>query len=85
VLSPGATAATDIELEPKWITDMELRFKPAEALELALGANNVFDVYPTRLPAGGAFGVVNAFLPYSSFSPFGFNGRFAYVRAALQF
>jgi len=85
VLSPGATEATDVELEPRWITDVELRFTPQDSYELAVGANNVFDVYPTRLPAGGVFGTNNYFLPYSSFSPFGFNGRFVYARGAVQF
>lgn len=85
VLSPGPAANTDIVLEPKWITDIELRLKAVQGLELAVGANNVFDVYPTRLPAGGIFGANNHFLPYSSFSPFGFNGRFVYGRVAVQF
>jgi iron complex outermembrane receptor protein len=29
--------------------------------------------------------VNNYFLPYSSFSPFGFNGRFVYGRVSYQF
>ena len=96
VLIPGTTtdiavpiggSPTDITLSPKWITDFELRLSPfgERGLELAVGANNVFDVYPDRLPAGGIFGLNNFFLPYSSFSPFGFNGRFVYGRASIQF
>jgi iron complex outermembrane receptor protein len=45
----------------------------------------LFDVYPDRLPAGGIFGLNNFFLAYSSFSPFGFNGRFVYGRASIEF
>jgi iron complex outermembrane recepter protein len=45
----------------------------------------VFDVYPTKAPAGGVYGNNNYFLPYSSFSPFGFNGRFVYSRIAFDF
>ncbi len=85
VIATGATAATDIELEPKWITDVEFRMKATDLFQFAIGANNVFDVYPDRLPSEGAFGVTNAFFPYSSFSPFGFNGRFVYGRMSLQF
>lgn len=85
VLVPGASAATDFELDPQWVTDVELRVAPHEMLELAVGANNVLDSYPSRLPAGGAFGVVNAFFPYSQFSPAGFNGRFLYGRASVRF
>lgn len=81
--------ANDITLSPKWVTDLELRFKPFEAVGIAIGANNLFDVYPDRLPfgvVGGVnFGANNAFLPYSSQSPFGFSGRFVYGRVNFNF
>ena len=83
-LAPGASP-TDFTLQPKWITDVEVRVKPIKGIELALGADNVFDVYPTRSPAGGAFGTNAYFLPYSSLSPFGFNGRYLYGRVAFDF
>ena len=85
VLVPGATAAADFTLEPKWVTDLELRVKPIDRIELAIGANNVFDVYPSRLPTGGVFGTNPYFIPYSQFSPFGFNGRFLYGRVSVEF
>mgnify|MGYP005835730183 CR=1 FL=1 len=95
VLSPGADLFNDVVLEPRWVTDVELRVMPWDKLELAIGSNNVFDVYPTVNPVGqgrdpitGAtrnFSVNNYFLPFSSFSPFGFNGRFVYARASLRF
>jgi iron complex outermembrane receptor protein len=97
VLIPGTTtditvpigaSPTDITISPKWITDVEFRVSPfgdERGIELAIGANNVFDVYPDRLPAGGVFGLNNFFLAYSSFSPFGFNGRFVYGRLSLEF
>ncbi|WP_404338007.1 TonB-dependent receptor plug domain-containing protein [Sphingomonas sp. MMS12-HWE2-04] len=75
----------DYWLQPKWITDIEVRFQVVPQVELAVGADNVFDVYPTRAPAGGVYGTNNYFLPYSSFSPFGFNGRFVYSRLAFNF
>lgn len=84
------TLAGDFELTPKWITDVEVRVSPVKAVTLAVGADNVFDVYPDRLPTGGATGAPgftpnSYFLPYSSLSPFGFNGRFLYGRVALNF
>jgi iron complex outermembrane receptor protein len=82
---PGATAATDFELEPQWITDLEVRVAPVEMVEFAVGVNNLFDSYPSRLPAGGAFGSNAYFIPYSQFSPAGFNGRFVYGRASIRF
>ena len=82
----------DIFLSPKWITDLELRVSPVKSIEVALGANNLLDVYPDRLPfgprpaaIGGFYPVTQAFLPYSNFSPFGFNGRFLYGRVSIDF
>ncbi len=104
VVSPGATnpiadptslTATgpdDILLGAKWITDLELRYKPASLVELAIGANNAFDVYPDRSPfglrpaaIGGVYPVNQQYIAYSIFSPFGFNGRFLYGRVSVNF
>ena len=99
VFSPGASLIDDLLLRPRWITDAEIRIRPQEGwanrIELAFGANNLFDEYPTRAPVGqainpatGALGnlsVNNYFLPFSSFSPFGFNGRFVYGRLSYIF
>jgi iron complex outermembrane receptor protein len=95
VLSPGADAFNDLALEAKWITDMEVRVRPIGNIELAAGVDNLFNVYPTRAPTGqgtdpvtGAtrnYSVNNYFLPFSSFSPFGFNGRFVYFRLGVNF
>jgi iron complex outermembrane receptor protein len=79
----------DQVLSPKWISDLELRYEVAERLELAFGANNLFDVYPDRRPVGarpgGTFPVNFSFLPFTGVSPFGFNGRFLYGRASVKF
>ncbi|HEU0098305.1 MAG TPA: TonB-dependent receptor [Allosphingosinicella sp.] len=106
VLSPGATlplapnqtsftalGPDDVELSPKWITDIELRFDLGSRLHLAVGADNVLDVYPDRLPfgarpaalGGGNFPQNQQYNGYSIFSPFGFNGRFLYGRVGIDF
>ncbi|TGX44761.1 TonB-dependent receptor [Sphingomonas naasensis] len=104
VVAPGATAPIaeptsltaygpdDVFLEPKWVTDLELRVTLKEHATFAFGANNLFDVYPSARPTGarpagvGGFYPVDAYYqPYSSFSPFGFNGRFVYGRFTAQF
>jgi iron complex outermembrane receptor protein len=103
VISPGAafpisdptslTAAgpDDIYLAAKWITDLEARVHSGP-MEFAIGANNVFDVYPTRSPygprpasVGGFYPANQIYVPFSIFSPFGFNGRFVYWRASAKF
>jgi len=87
-LAPGDVPG-DIFLSPKWVTDLEFRFKPVESVSVAFGANNVLDEYPDRLPFGTvngvSFGFNNSFLPYSSQSPFGFSGRFLYGRVSIDF
>ncbi len=87
-IAQGA-APGDLTLSPKWVVDLELRFKPTEYISLAVGANNLLDEYPDRLPFGTVggfnFGQNNAFLPYSSQSPFGFSGRFVYGRVSVDF
>ena len=104
MISPGATAPIadplsltllgpdDIHLGAKWITDLELRYRAFGRLDLAIGADNVFDVYPDRSPfgarpasVGGVYPINQYYLPYSGFSPFGFNGRFLYARASVEF
>ncbi|MDB5722432.1 MAG: hypothetical protein JWP15_3050 [Alphaproteobacteria bacterium] len=104
VISPGAVAPLadplsltllgpdDITLSPKWISDLEVRFKAFNRLELAVGADNVFDIYPDRSPfgnrpaaIGGQYPINQYYIPYSIFSPFGFNGRFLYARASISF
>ncbi len=104
VIAPGAvvpianpTSLTeygpdDVFLDPKWVTDLELRYTFKEHATFAIGANNLFDVYPTARPTGarpssvGGFYPVDAYYqPYTGFSPFGFNGRFLYGRFSAQF
>ena len=82
----------DIFLSAKWISDLELRFKPIERVNLAIGADNLFDVYPDRSPyglrpaaIGGVYPANQQYIPFSIFSPFGFNGRYLYARASVEF
>ena len=88
VIDPGTAAVTDEVLSSKVITDIDVRYQFTENLSLTLGVNNVFDVYPDESPTGeradgGTFSVFNQIFPYSAFSPFGFNGRYLYTRAAV--
>ena len=88
-----ALGPDDIQLGAKWITDLELRYTFLKRFDLAVGADNLFDVYPDRSPTGarpasqgsGVYPVNQYFQPYSGFSPFGFNGRFLYGRIGVKF
>jgi iron complex outermembrane recepter protein len=89
VLSPGVDAARDQTFGAEWVFDLEVRARPTEAIEIALGSNNILDQYPDRpragLVNGQNYGLNNYFLAYSSFSPFGFNGRYVYGRISINF
>ncbi|MES2054854.1 MAG: TonB-dependent receptor [Pseudomonadota bacterium] len=76
------------KLEPKWVTDFSFTGQINRNLAVTVGANNLFNVYPTEnirstpaLTGADTFGV----FPYSEFSPFGFSGAFYYVRAGVSF
>ena len=94
-LSPGSDAFNDLQLRAAWVVDAEVRVQPVQGLEIAFGANNVFDQYPTVnntgrgtdpvTGAGRNYDTTNYFFPYSNFSPFGFNGRFLYGRVSYKF
>jgi iron complex outermembrane receptor protein len=78
---PTATVlSTDLETGHHAISDLELRYQPKRGAQIALGVQNLFDVYPkaasTRINTTGT-------VAYPYYSPFGFNGRYLYVRAGL--
>ena len=82
VLSPGTTPALDIELDSEVLVDLEARWNVLENVRLTVGADNVFDEYPTRLPPL-LNGTSNT--PFSNFSPFGRSGRYVYGRVSVNF
>lgn len=81
VVSPGTTAAGDINLGQKTLFDLEGRFNVAKGFQFAVGAENILDEYPDATAATLNTSGATAF---SSYSPFGFNGRFVYARATYS-
>ncbi|HEX8358674.1 MAG TPA: TonB-dependent receptor [Longimicrobium sp.] len=84
----AALRTLDQTFDARWITDLDLSFRFRSGLTLAVGANNLFDVYPEenfqRTDAQRATGAQDnsnaGIFPYNGVSPFGFNGAFYYVR-----
>ena len=72
-------------LDATWILDMDLRFKPNKVLELGVGVHNLFDAYPDALSREDTDPVSNRLSPFSQYTPYGFDGRFAYLRASASF
>jgi len=81
VLQPGSTTTTDLWTGDKTVADFAVHYQANERVNLTLGLDNAFDIYPDAAPAAlNSNGVVG----FPFYSPFGFNGRFAYVRVGLS-
>ncbi len=81
VLSPGTTQAADVHTGERSVWDAELHYNLPHDVTVAVGADNLFDAYPRQIsPALDTTGAA----PFTSFSPFGFNGRFVYGRVTVN-
>lgn len=67
----------DWDIASQWVVDVEGSVDLLENVRFSLGANNVFDTYPTQNPN---FGPASSPLVFNAFSPAGFNGRYVYGR-----
>ena len=67
----------DQKFSAKGIFDLEINARPINALTIALGANNIFDIYPDKRLKENSFSGIT---PYSGYSPFGFFGRYVFTR-----
>ncbi|AQR63509.1 TonB-dependent receptor [Brevundimonas sp. LM2] len=82
VTQPGSTAAADYSTGTNTLIDVEGRYQFTDQAALAIGVDNVFDEYPDATPAAlNSNGVLG--FPY--YSPYGFNGRYGYVRLSYDF
>ncbi len=82
VVQPDNNPAFDHTLARKTVLDLEGRWHVTDILTLSAGADNVFDEYPDAFPF-----TLNSTgnTPFSNYSPFGYSGRFVYVKAAMNF
>ncbi|MDB5436371.1 MAG: TonB-dependent receptor, partial [Phenylobacterium sp.] len=83
VVSPGTLAdgSADVHTGERSVWDLEGRYTFPHQVTVALGADNLFDAYPRQIsPALNTTGAA----PFTSFSPFGFNGRFVYGRLSVN-
>jgi iron complex outermembrane receptor protein len=92
---PGSAAGNQQVIQTfdaKWITDLDVTYRFSRNLSVSAGVSNLFNVYPTenirsRIVNGAAFsGSDNVgIFPYSSVSPFGFNGAAYYGKVSWKF
>jgi len=75
----ASTDTLDQTFGAKWITDLNLSYRVMRQLQLSVGSNNLFDVYPDRqIPGNSNSGI---FQYPNTVNTFGFNGRYVYVKA----
>ncbi len=89
------TGSLDQTFSAKYVTDASVSYSYKRTLTFMVGADNIFDVYPdinnnngpiatdpnTSSGGNSNFGI----FPYNAISPFGFNGRYAYVRVTWNY
>ena len=74
--APTNDGSVSYHPDPKFLVDLEASYDVNESFTVLAGAQNAFDTYPEKNPAGEVAGLI-----YPESSPFGFNGGYYYVRA----
>jgi iron complex outermembrane receptor protein len=69
-----------VKFSPKGIADLDVAYDVTDNVSVALGAYNLFNVYPDK-KAPIAFDGSGA---YGSFAPFGLSGGFYYARLGVN-
>ncbi|MBN8713102.1 MAG: TonB-dependent receptor [Xanthomonadales bacterium] len=70
----AATGVVDQTFDPKWVLDLAANYT-LDKWRFTLGVDNALDTYPDKsIPNNNN----NGTLKYSTFSPFGYNGAYAY-------
>ncbi|WP_395330927.1 TonB-dependent receptor [Novosphingobium sp. BL-8H] len=90
--SPIAGQDLKVPVNSAFITDLELGLKATENIKLSIGANNLFNKYPTKrsyeyiraaqLASGSSSYASNV---YPTISPYGINGGYYYGRVTVKF
>ena len=90
--SPIAGQDVRTPVKSSFITDLDVSYRIADPIRITIGANNLFNKYPTQTPndtiraaqlASGS--TTYAGNKYPTSSPFGYNGGFYYARASIKF
>ena len=76
------TPSNDRTFGAEWLTDLEVAYKVTDAVTVAVGANNLFNVYPD---ANGIFNATTGSGQYPGTSPIGFTGGAYYARLQWDF
>ena len=80
-VNSSSNPSLDREYSAKWITDLDVAYALTKQLNVAVGAQNLFDKYPDHI------GVSNSSFGdnWGAYSPFGFTGGYYYTRLQYAF
>ncbi|MBX8543507.1 TonB-dependent receptor [Pseudomonas cichorii] len=80
-VNDSADRSLDRIYAAKWITDLDVGYNLTKDLNIAVGAKNLFDVYPKKqgIPSNTMTS------SYGTYSPFGFTGGYYYTRLTYAF
>ena len=76
----STTASLDQDFDAKWILDLAVNYN-VDRWTFTVGGDNVLNTYPDKVIAANDN---NGTMPYSVFSPFGFNGAYVYGKVAYR-
>ena len=83
--------ATDTKIGTSPITDIDVGYRVTDYLKIDLGANNLFDLKPTKVPTINNGGTLqpadgnNVYGEPNQYSPYGINGGYYYGRITVSF
>lgn len=80
--SAGCTLGyVDEQVRPKVIVDLDIGYKLNDGIKISVGANNLFNIYPTKLkPVNRVVGNL-----YNAYAPYGISGGFYYGKVSFNF
>ena len=70
----STTSDGDEYLDAKWITDLEVAYRPNDAWKFAVGANNLFDQYPQATVDNIGYSNFGQIFPYTPYTPYSLDG-----------
>jgi len=80
---PQNNVALDQTYDQAWVLDLSASVRVASQWRLTAGIDNATNRYPAQVTSAGNLNV-GGVQPYSIWSPYGFNGRFYYVKAGYS-
>ena len=82
--APTGPGSVPFMQNPALLTNLEVDYKILPHWSIGVGANNVGNKYPTRVPSSISH-TQQGLTKYASYSPYGFNGGMYYVKTAIDF